>query len=62
MRYEVKKDGKSLKVFDTKDNTWITKPLPSMEIANEICDDFNKMDNKDYSPIGLPNFSAGGKN
>jgi hypothetical protein len=28
-----------------------------MAIANEIADDFNKMDNKDFTPLGLPNFS-----
>lgn len=57
MRYQVKKKGNILKVWDTKKNKAITKPLPSMEVANEIADDFNKMENKDYSPLGLPDFS-----
>ena len=57
MRYEVKEDGKKLKVWDSKDKVWITKELPSIDIANEICHDFNAMDNKDFRPIRLPNFS-----
>lgn len=27
------------------------------KIAEEICEDFNKMDNKDFTPIGMPDFS-----
>jgi hypothetical protein len=57
MRYEVKKEGKILKVWDSQKKVYITKALPSMAIANEIADDFNKMENKDFTPIGLPNFS-----
>jgi len=57
MRFEVKKDGNDLKVWDTKTKVFITKALPSMEIANEIAEDFNKMDKSDFSPLGLPNFS-----
>ena len=57
MRYKVKKDGKNLRVWDTKEKVWITTPIPSMEIANEIADDFNKMENKDYTPLCLPDFS-----
>jgi len=57
MRYEVKKEGKILMVWDNQDKIRITKELPSMAIANEIADDFNKMENKDFTPIGLPNFS-----
>lgn len=58
MRYEIKKDGNKLKVWDSKDKVWITRELPSMEIANEICNDFNAMDNKDFRPIGMPDFSG----
>lgn len=57
MRYEVKKENESYKVWDTKDNVWITKEIPSKQIADEICQDFNKMDNKDFTPIGMPDFS-----
>ena len=58
MRYEVKEEGKILRVWDNQDKLWITKELPSMAIANEIADDFNKMENKDFRPIGLPNFEG----
>ena len=57
MRYIIKKEGDILKVWDTKKNKAITKQLPSMKIAQEIADDFNRMDNKDFTPIGMPNFS-----
>jgi len=57
MRFQVKKKNNILKVWDTKKNKAITKALPSMDIANEIADDFNKMENKDYTPLGLPDFS-----
>lgn len=58
MRYEVKYEGKILKVWDNQKKVYITKALPSMAIANEIAEDFNKMDNKDFTPLGLPNFST----
>ena len=58
MRYEVKEEGKILRVWDNQDKLWITKELPSMAIANAIADDFNKMENKDFRPIGLPNFEG----
>ena len=57
MRFEVKKEGETIKVWDSHLKNYITIALPSMEIANEIVDDFNKMENKDYTPLGLPNFS-----
>lgn len=55
-RYEVKEVDKSFKVWDNKGKVWITKEVPTKEIADEICNDFNAMDNKDFRPIGLPNF------
>ena len=58
MRYEVKKEGKVIKVWDNKYKIWITKALPSMAIANKIADNFNKMENKDFTPLGVPNFST----
>lgn len=57
MRYEVKQENGIYKVYDTKDSVWITKEITSKQIADEICEDFNKMDNKDFSPIGMPDFS-----
>ena len=57
MRYIIKKEGDILKVWDAKKNIAITKQLPSMKIAQEIADDFNRMDNKDFTPIGFPDFS-----
>lgn len=59
MRYEIKHEKGKLKVWDTKNKVWITTELPSMEVAKEICDDFNAMDKKDFRPLGLPNFSKG---
>ena len=56
-RYQIKRKNNILKVWDTKENKAITKELPSMEVANEIADDFNKMENKDFTPLGLPDFS-----
>lgn len=57
MTYEVKEENGNYKVWDTKKSLWITKEIPSKQIADEICEDFNKMDNKDFSPIGMPDFS-----
>jgi hypothetical protein len=50
MRYEVKKEGNHFKVWDTKNQSWMTKNCPE-GIAKEICDDFNRMEGGDYSPI-----------
>lgn len=55
-RYEVKHEGKQIRVFDTIDKKYITKDCPSMKVAQEICDDFNAMENKDFRPLGLPDF------
>lgn len=57
MKYEVKKVGESWKVWNNINKVFITNDVPFEEIANEICEDFNAMDNKDYRPLGLPNFS-----
>jgi len=61
MRYEVKKENKNYKVWDNKSNVWITIEIPIKKIADEICEDFNKMDNKDFTPIGMPDFSKKNK-
>lgn len=50
-RFETRKKGELIKVWDTKKNKSITKALPSMDIANEIAEDFNNMDNKNYSSL-----------
>lgn len=57
MKFEIKKEGKRLRVWNNEKSVYITKDLPSMKIAQEICDDFNAMANKDYRPIGMPDFS-----
>jgi len=57
MNYEVKNVNGNWMVWSIKDNGWITKEIPDKKIADEICEDFNKMDNKDFTPIGMPNFS-----
>ncbi len=57
MNYEVKSINGNWCVWNIKDSTWITKEIPDKKIAEEICEDFNKMDNKDFTPIGMPDFS-----
>lgn len=53
MRFEVKNDGNSIKVWDNDDNTFITTELPDLETANEIADDFNKMSVGDFSTTDI---------
>jgi hypothetical protein len=60
MEYEVKQVGSRFKVWSNKANDWITHAC-TKDIADEICEDFNKMANKDFSPIGGLNFSIGGE-
>lgn len=44
MRYEVRNDGKGLKVWDSKELCWITRSYETLEVAKEIAKDFNNMD------------------
>lgn len=46
MRYEVRNDGKGLRVWDSKESCWITRSYETLEVATEIAKDFNNMDKK----------------
>lgn len=48
--FEVKQDGEGFRVFNIASGTSITKICPR-EIADEICRDFNSMQNGDFSPL-----------
>lgn len=41
MRFEVKQVGEFWRVWDTKNEYYITVDIPDKLIAEEICDDFN---------------------
>lgn len=56
-RFVVDQIGSVFKVRDTTTEKYITKDCPSKKIADEIADDFNRMENKDFRPIGMPDFS-----
>ena len=57
MNYEVKSVNGNWSVWSIKDSACITKEIPNKKIAEEICEDFNKMNNKDFSPIWMSDFS-----
>lgn len=57
MNYEVKSVNGGWAVWSIEDSAWITKEIRDKKIAEEICKDFNKMSNKDFTPIGMPDFS-----
>lgn len=56
-QFVVKNENGIIRVFDTKTNVYITKPVPSEEIAKEIADDFNAMSKGDMRCVGLPDLS-----
>lgn len=49
-RFVVEETDGSFKVYDTVKLLYITKECPK-DIAEEIAEDFEKMSNKDYSPL-----------
>lgn len=57
-RYEVRTRGKQWIVYDRKGKVNITKAIPEKQIADEIAEDFNRMEKKDFRPIGMPDFST----
>lgn len=61
MKFETRLEGSSYRVWDTKDKVWITKACPNKETADEICFDFNQMHRKNFTAIGMPDFSQKAK-
>lgn len=57
MRFQTKNVNGVFRVMDTVDGKYITKDIPTEGIADEIADQFNAMENKDFTPIGGPDFS-----
>jgi hypothetical protein len=53
-KYKVRTEQGIYRVYDTETDKDITKDVPTIEIAQEIADDFNAMSNKDFRPIGGP--------
>jgi hypothetical protein len=56
-RFIVEQEGNAYFVKDTKGDARITGEVPEKHIADEIAEDFNKMEGGDYSPLialGLP--------
>ncbi|WP_286883462.1 MULTISPECIES: hypothetical protein [Sphingobacterium] len=49
-RFIVEEISGSYKVYDTVKMVYITKPCLK-EVAEEIAEDFEKMSNKDFSPL-----------
>lgn len=56
-KYIVVKLENMWRVKDSGTGKFITVDCPK-DVADEIADDFNKMDNMDYRPIGGPNASV----
>lgn len=48
--FEVRQEALGFRVYDIDKNVPISHVCPE-EIAKEICSDFNKMANQDYSPL-----------
>lgn len=42
-RFEVKKDGKRIRIYDNTDQEYISKNLKSIKVADKLCADLNNM-------------------